>query len=95
MGIGDNDNDSIGWRSLSDTETTSKDSVLSTTKGTEWLDDSFYEQNHTISNLEYTKLKLPNFSVKLLIIEPITALFDTGATCSCISQQLFAKIRQS
>ena len=46
------------------------------------------EQNHTISNLEYTKLKLSNFAVKILKTEPITALFHTGATCSSLSQQI-------
>ena len=46
----------------------------------------------TLSNLECAKLKLTNFAVKFLSIEPITALFYTGATCSCISQQLFMKI---
>ena len=25
-------------------------------------------------------------------VEPVTTLFDTGAICSCISQQLFRKI---
>ena len=48
------------------------------------LVDSFYEQDHMISNLEYAKLKLSNFAVKPLISKPITALFDTGATC-CVS----------
>ena len=62
------------------------------TDGAEWLDDIFYEQNHTIFNLEYAKLKMSNFAVKCLSIEPITALFATGATFSCISQQLFIKI---
>ena len=66
-------------------ETTSEDSDSSDIDGTEWLDDSFYEPNDTISNLEYTKLKLSNFEVKFLSTEPITALFDTGATCLFIS----------
>ena len=88
----DNDNDSVGWRSLPDMVTTLEDSDSSDTDGAEWLDDSAYEQNHTISNSEYTKLKLSNFVVKILNTEPITALFDTGATCSCLSQQVFMKI---
>ena len=92
MDIGENDIDSRGWGSLPDIVTTSKDSDSSGTDGTEWLGDSFYEQNHTISNLQCAKLKWSNFAVKLLSIEPITALFDTGATCLCISQLLFMKI---
>ena len=88
----DNENDFFGWRSLPDMVTTSKDSDSSCTDGTEWLDDSFYEQNYTISNLEHAKLKVSHFAVKLLSIEPITPLFDTWATCSCIFQQNFMKI---
>ena len=49
-------------------------------------------KSNTISNLEYAELKLSNFAVKLLRTEPVTALFDTGATCSWISQQIFIKI---
>ena len=37
-------------------------------------------------------LKSLNFAVKIVKTEPITALFYTGATYSCISQQLFRKI---
>ena len=57
----DNENDSIGWRSLPNMVTTSKDSDSSDTDGTEWLDDSFYEQNHSKYNLEYSKVKITKF----------------------------------
>ena len=60
--------------------------------GTDCLDDSFYQQNHTIFNIGYAVLKLSNFEVKVLSIEVITALCETEAICSCISQQLFTKI---
>ena len=53
-----------------------------------------YEQSHIISNLEYAKLKLSGFAVKILKTEPITALFDTGATCSCMLKQVFQKIAE-
>ena len=88
----ENESDSMGWKNLPDMVMTSNNSDSSDTDGMEWLDNSFYEQNHTISNLEYAKLKLSNFAIKILKTEPITALFDTGATCSCISQQIFKKI---
>ena len=42
--------------------------------------------------MEYAKLKLSKFEVKLHDFDHIIALFDTGATCSCISYQLFTKI---
>ena len=70
---------------------TSDNSDTSDTDGMGWL-DKFYEQNHTISNLENAKLKLSDFACKILKTEPITALFDTEATCSCILQQIFKKI---
>ena len=35
---------------------------------------------------------MSNVTVKILKPEPITALFDTGATCLCILQQIFKKI---
>ena len=56
------------------------------------LDEKGYQNVHTVSNLEYAKLKLSNFTVKHQNCDPIIALFDTGATCSCISYQLFIKI---
>ena len=92
MDIEDNDNDSMGLRILPDIVTTFEDSDSCDTDGIEWLGDSFCGQNHTISNPEYENLKWSNFAIKLLSIEPITALFDTVATYSCISQQLFIKI---
>ena len=55
----------MGWRSLTDMVTTPEDSGSGDTDGMEWLNESFYEQNHTISNLEYTQLKLSKFAIKL------------------------------
>ena len=49
-------------------------------------------QNQIISNLAYAKLKISNVAVKILKTEPITALFDTGATRSCIKKQVFKKL---
>ena len=87
------DNDSMGWRSLPEMPLTSEDSDTCDMDETEWLDDNFfYQQAHMVSNLEYAELKLSNFTVKLHYCDPIIALFDTGATCSCISYQLFTKI---
>ena len=80
------------WKSSTDTVMTSNNSGSSDIDGTEWLDNSFYEQSYTISNLKYAKLKLSHFAVKILKTVPVTALFDTGATCPCISQQIFKKI---
>ena len=34
-------------------------------------------------------MKLSNCTILILNNEPIVALFDTGATCSCTSQHLF------
>ena len=56
---------------------------------TRWM---FYQSIQTGSNLEYVKLKLSNFTVKLQNCNPVIALFDTGATCSCISYYLLIKI---
>ena len=83
---------SVGWKNLPDMVIMFKDCDSSDTDGTEWLDNSFYEQNYIISNLEYANLILSNFAIKILKTEPITALFDTGATYSCVSQQIFRKI---
>ena len=85
-------NDSIGWGGLPEIVTSLEDSDTCNPDRAECLDDSFYEQDHMISNLEYVKLKLSNSAVKLLNSKPIIALFDTGVTCSFISQQLFLKI---
>ena len=70
----------MDWKSLPNTVITSEDRYAINTDGVEWPHDSFYEQNYIISNLEYAKLKLSNFKVKILNTEPIAALFDTGAT---------------
>ena len=93
MDIEENKNDSMGWRSLPDIATTSEDSDSSDTNGRECIDDSFYEQNHTISNLEYAKLKLSNVAVKHLSIEPITALCDTADTCLAYQKNYFRKFQ--
>ena len=77
------DNESMGWRSLP--------AMPLTSEGSETY-DNFYQQTHKVSNLEYDKLKLSNFTVNLHECDPIIALFDTGATHSCISYQLFTKI---
>ena len=57
----DNENDSMDWRSLPDMATTSEDSDSSDNDGTEWLDDSFYEQNHTIIKFRICKVKIITF----------------------------------
>ena len=80
----------MGWNNLPDMVMTSDISDTSDTDRAGRLYE-FNEQNHIISNLEYVKLKLSHFTVKILIKDPITALFDTGATCPCISKQVFKK----
>ena len=55
----------MGWKNLPDMIMTSDNSDTSDTDGIEWL-GKFYEQNHTISNLEYAKLKLSHFAIKKL-----------------------------
>ena len=82
------DNDSSGCRHLPEIAFTSEDS---NSDETEWLDQTFYQSIHTVSNWEYAKLKLSHFAVKLQNSEPIIALSDTGPTCSCISFQLYTK----
>ena len=57
----DNENDSMGWRSLPNMVTTSKDSGSIDTDGTEWLDDSFYEQNHNYIQFRKCKVKIIKF----------------------------------
>ena len=89
--IDKNDSDSMGWNNLPDMVMTSDNSDMSDNDETEWLKD-FYEQNHITSNLEYEKLKLSNFAVKILKREIITTLSVTGAAWSCISKQVLQKI---
>ena len=49
-----------------------------------------------VSNLECAKLKLSDFAVKRNDCDPIFALYDTVATCYCISFLTFHKnLRQS
>ena len=62
------------------------------TDKTEWLDDTFYQHAHTVSNLEYAKLKLSSFAVNLNDFDSIIVLIDTEAMCSLISYQHFMKI---
>ena len=75
--IDDDENDSMDWKILHDIIITSEDSALSNADGFEWINEIFVEENHTISNLEYAKLKLLNSEVNILSTEPITTLFDT------------------
>ena len=42
--------------------------------------------------MEVVKGKLATFIIKLFNTEPVSALFDTGATCSCISASLYDQI---
>ena len=86
--IDENDSNLMGWNNLPDMVITSDNSDSSDSDRTECLNE-FYEQNYMISNLKYAKLKMSNFAVKILKTEPVTALFDTGTTCSCISKQVF------
>ena len=86
------DNDSLGWRSLPEIPLTSESSDTCDMDKTKWLDNIFYQHTHTVLNLEYAKLKLSYFAVKHHDFDPIIALFNTGATCSCILYQLFMKI---
>ena len=55
----DNENDSMGWRSLPDMVTTSEDCDSSDTDWTEGLDDSFCEQTHILSIRLYGKSPPP------------------------------------
>ena len=76
------DNDSMGWKSLPEMPLTSEDSDTCDMDETEWLNNYFYQQAHTVSSLEYTKLQLSNFAVKHHDCDPI--IIDTRATISCI-----------
>ena len=57
-----------------------------------WLHKKFYKHEHMLSSIEYSKLKLSNFVVKILNREAIITPFNTAATCSYISHHLFQKI---
>ena len=85
------ENDSIVWRSLPRILESSQEGDICNSDDGKWLLQDFYIQEHMISNIEYAKLKLSNFAVKILKNEPIIVLFDTGVTCSCISHHLFQK----
>ena len=56
--------------------------------GTEWLDNLGATDN-IVSNMQAMKGKLATFIIKLFHTEPVSALFDTGATCSCIWASLY------
>ena len=45
-----------------------------------------------VSNVQVMKGKLATFIIKLFNTEPVSALFDTGAMCSCISASLYDHI---
>ena len=45
-----------------------------------------------VSNVQVMKGKLATFIIKLFNTEPVSALFDTGAMCSCISASLYDQI---
>ena len=49
--MGSEDIDSIGWRRLPKILLNLEDSDTCDTDETEWLDDSFYQQAHIVSNL--------------------------------------------
>ena len=45
-----------------------------------------------VSTIQPTPGRLATFNVKLFSTEPVTVLFNTGATCSCISFPLYNQI---
>ena len=45
-----------------------------------------------VSNVQVMKGKLDTFIIKLFNIEPVSSIFDAGATCSCISTLRFDQI---
>ena len=47
---------------------------------------------HMVLIIQPTPGRLATFDVKLFSIEPVTALFDTGATCYCISFSLYNQL---
>ena len=49
------DNDSLVWRGLSEMPSMSEGIDTCDIDETEWLDDTFYQHAHTVSNLEYAK----------------------------------------
>ena len=48
-----------------------------------------------MSNVQTMKGKLATSIIKLFNTEPVSALFDTGVTCSCISASLYDQISQN
>ena len=57
----------------------------------EWL-KILHGLKHMVLIIHHTPSRLATFNVKLFGTEPVTALFDTGATCSCISFPLYKQI---
>ena len=53
---------------------------------------TIYASKHMVQIIQPLPGSLATFDVKLFSTEPVTALFDTGATCSCISFQLYNQI---
>ena len=53
-----------------------------------WLKDPSTIE-HIVSSIQPYRGRLATFNVKLFSTETVTALFDTGATCSCISFPLY------
>ena len=47
---------------------------------------------HTVSAVQPSSGNLATFDVKLFDTEPVTTLFDTGASCSCVSFTLYKQI---
>ena len=59
--------------------------------GRQWLND-LSTSDHILSNVQAMRGKLATFIVKLFNSEPVSALFDIGAMCSCISTSLYDQI---
>ena len=68
----------------SESESDEDDSLF----GTEWL-DNLSTLDHRVSSMQEVKEKFTTFILKLFNTEPVSALFDTGVTCSCISVSLY------
>ena len=57
----------------------------------EWL-KNLHATKHIVLIIQPTPGRLATFNVNLFIIEPVTALFNTGATCSCLPFPLYNQI---
>ena len=56
--------------------------------GTEWL-YNLGVTDHILSNMQVMKGKLATLIIKLFNTEPVLTVFDTGATCPCISFNVY------